>query len=182
MPSHASLDQYQQGSHYCHQSTWTAHIWILDLTWSQVIFFILKSLLLVLLGHNYVSVGLFTCPRFEEKELITRTYKVENSSFQAPYFSEIQHVGKMMFKNLDGEVRHLWGPAGMCRLPSAECTLPRAVHRAWCTQAGTHFSSTYSSAFSLFSTRAQFSGRKKTCLYVQVAFAENLFSCCMPRC
>ena len=131
---------------------------------------------------QYISVGLFTCPRFGEKELITRTFKVENSSFQAPYFSEIQHVGKMRFKNLDGEVRHLWGPAGMCRLPSAECTLPRAVHRAWCTQAGTHFSSTYSSAFTLFSNRAQFSGRKKACLYVQVAFAENLFSCCMPRC
>ena len=117
-----------------------------------------------------------------EKELITKTLMVKNSSFQTPYFSKIQHVCKMMFKNLDGEVRHLWGPAGMCRLPSAECTLPRAVHRAPCTQVGTHSFSTYSSAFSLFSTRAQFSGRKKTCLYVQVAFAENLFSCCMPRC
>ena len=82
---------------------------------------------------SLVSLGLFicgTCPRFGEKELITRAFKVENFSFQAPYFSEIQHVRKMRFKNLDGEVRHLWGPAGMCRLPSAECTLTRAVHRA----------------------------------------------------
>ena len=78
--------------------------------------------------------------------------------------SEIQHVGKMRFNNLDGEVRHLWGPAGMCRLPSAECTVHRAVHRAPCTQAGTHFSSTFSSAFIFFSNRAQFSGRKKACL------------------
>ena len=130
MPSHASLDRYQQGSHCCHQSTQTTHIWILDQASSQVIFFSLKSLLLVFFGPSYVSVGLFTCPRFGEKELITRAFKVENFSFQAPYFSEIQHVRKMRFKNLDGEVRHLWGPAGMCRLPSAECTLTRAVHRA----------------------------------------------------
>ena len=75
--------------------------------------------------------------------------------------SEIQHVGKMRFKNLDGEVRHLWGPAGMCRLPSAECTLPRAVHRAPCTQAGTHFSSTFSSAFIFLATVLNFLEEKK---------------------
>ena len=75
--------------------------------------------------------------------------------------SEIQHVGKMRFNNLDGEVRHLWGPAGMCRLPSAECTLPRAVHRAPCTQAGTHFSSTFSSAFIFLATVLNFLEEKK---------------------
>ena len=72
----------------------------------------------------------------------------------------------MRFKNLDGEVRHLWGPAGMCRLPSAECTLTRAVHRAPCTQAGTHFSSSFSSVFTFLATALNFLEEKKlVCMF-----------------